>query len=67
VSNNRVVAEFNNPKLTGVGAMEWYAAQEGRELIDLGDGTYHFVDGVYIYKPVMVKAGWQIRVAGTTP
>jgi hypothetical protein len=62
----RTVAHYHDPKLTGVGAMERYAQQEGR-LIDVdsirdGDGTFRFADGIKVYKPVMVANGWKIVV-----
>lgn len=58
----RTVAEYRDPKLTGQGAMERYAAQEGRELKPLDGGEYRFVDGWKTYKPVMMKDGWKVVV-----
>lgn len=59
---DRTVAAYHDPKLTGVGAMERYAHQERRELKQLPDGEFRFVDGFKVYKPVMVAGGWQIIV-----
>lgn len=68
--SERTVAEFFDTKLTGVGAMERYAQQEGR-LIDIDslrpcDGTFRFSDGVKKYKPVMFGGGWRIVVVKET-
>jgi hypothetical protein len=58
--SDKTVAEYREPKMTGQGAMERYAAQEGRELKPLDDGEFRFVDGWKHYKPVMMKDGWKI-------
>lgn len=57
-----VRAEFNDPKLTGLAAMQWFADQEGRELVNHANGTFGFVDGINIYKPLMTKTGWKIII-----
>lgn len=64
--SERIVAEFFDRKLTGVGAMERFAQQEGRliniDSIRAGDVTFRFEDGVKTYKPVLMHYGWQIVV-----
>lgn len=58
----RTITEYRDPRLTGEGAIERFAAQEGREIERLDDGDFRFVDGVKVYRPVMVASGWQIVV-----
>lgn len=62
----RTVAEYHDPKLTGIGAMERFAQQEGRliniDSIRAGDGTFRFEDGVKTYKPELMHDGWRIVV-----
>lgn len=63
--SDRIVAEFHDPKLTGIGAIDRYAEQEGREVdVEASDGTFSFVDGVKTYRPVMIPngSGWRIIV-----
>lgn len=61
--SGRIVAEFFDPKLTGEGACDRYAIQEGRvidRLNPLPDGQFRFNDGIKTYKPVMFSGGWRI-------
>jgi hypothetical protein len=42
-----IVAEYSDRKLTGVGAIERFAEEQGRVIIDLGNGTWKFIDGTF--------------------
>lgn len=60
-----VVAEFNNPKMTGMDAMNKFAEQQGREIDQsstLPIGHFRFVDGVKTYAALMFSGGWRIVV-----
>lgn len=54
------IAYFPDPKLTGLGAMERFAREAGREAQPNDDGTFSFRDGVKRYRVEMVKGGWKI-------
>lgn len=58
----RTITEYHDPRLTGEGAIERFAAQEGREVERLPDGDFRFADGVKTYRPVMSATGWKIVV-----
>lgn len=59
---DRIVAEYRDPKLTGEGAMQRFSREHNRDIERLEDGEFQFVDGLNIYKPVMVAGGWNIVV-----